>query len=96
MNFFLCLNCCIAILPVVKLFLWGKSFSTYITGLGTISAITSGDDLHNFGSETSYWEDVIVCPGKLYGLQLGAPDMTLVNVMFNRPYYTRLFKYDRD
>jgi hypothetical protein len=28
-----------------------------------------------------------VCPGKLYGLQLGAPDMTLVNVMFSRPYY---------
>jgi len=23
----------------------------------------------------------------LYGLQLGAPDMTLVNVMFSQPYY---------
>ena len=28
-----------------------------------------------------------MCPGKLYGLQLGAPDMTLVNVMFIPPYY---------
>jgi len=28
-----------------------------------------------------------VCPGKLYGLQLGAPGMTLVNVMFSHPYY---------
>jgi hypothetical protein len=28
-----------------------------------------------------------VFPGKLYGLQLRTPDMTLVNVMFSRPYY---------
>lgn len=28
-----------------------------------------------------------MCPGKLYGLQLGAPGMTLVNVMFCQPYY---------
>jgi hypothetical protein len=28
-----------------------------------------------------------VCPEKLYGLQLGALDLTLVNVVFNQPYY---------
>jgi hypothetical protein len=30
-----------------------------------------------------------VCPGKLYGLQLAAPDMTLVNVMLSQPCYNR-------
>jgi len=31
--------------------------------------------------------DVRECPGKLYRLQLGAPGITLVNVMFSQPYY---------
>ena len=28
-------------------------------------------------------------PGKLYGLQLGDPGMTLVNVMLSQPYHNK-------